>query len=331
MLKIVALVLILVSGSSLARAAEPVVAYSHRYIPDPQGGQIEIGIFAPTDGGAKSDLVGPYVEEVAQGAPVTGQGLGLIVFSHGNGGVFSGHVDTALALARAGFVVAALTHEGDNYRDQSRAIDLPNRPRQLKALVDYMLGTWEGRDHLDPARVGAFGFSAGGFTVLALAGGEIDLSKVRPHCADHPGYYDCRLIGAHRASAQSLEGSHPVLAHDERIRALVVAAPAMGFAFGPEGLAGVKIPVQLWRAEFDHILPDPDYASAVARDLPHRPEVHLVAGADHFDFLAPCNDRLRQVAAFTCQSRPGFDRTAFHSEFNAAIVQFFTANLPKRP
>jgi predicted dienelactone hydrolase len=42
-----------------------------------------------------------------------------VVISHGNGGDDLTHIDTAMALANAGYVVAALTHTGDNPRDQS--------------------------------------------------------------------------------------------------------------------------------------------------------------------------------------------------------------------
>jgi predicted dienelactone hydrolase len=40
----------------------------------------------------------------------------------------------------------------------------------------------------------------------------------------------------------------------------VVAAPALGFTFSPDGLKNVTVPVQLWRAEDDVIVPHPRYA-----------------------------------------------------------------------
>jgi predicted dienelactone hydrolase len=45
----------------------------------------------------------------------------LVLISHGTGGSGASHYDTALALALAdeGFVVAALTHTGDNYMDRA--------------------------------------------------------------------------------------------------------------------------------------------------------------------------------------------------------------------
>jgi predicted dienelactone hydrolase len=55
----------------------------------------------------------------------------------------------------------------------------------------------------------------------------------------------------------------------------------------------------------------------------------VVANADHFDFLAPCNDRLAQHAPDICAERPGFDRAAFHAEFNQAVVTFFERTLAR--
>lgn len=183
-----------------------------------------------------------------------------------------------------------------------------------------MLADWPQHAALDPARVGAFGYSAGGFTVLAAAGARPDLSRIGTHCTAHPEFFDCGLIRAHPSERQPW----PPL-HDARLRALVVAAPALGFAFDRAGLAAVSVPVQLWRADEDMVLPQPFYADAVRAALPHSAEFHSVPGAGHFDFLAPCN---RQAEAGPiCDSAPGFDRRAFHRGFNASVVGFFQDRL----
>jgi predicted dienelactone hydrolase len=286
----------------------------------------EIGIWYPTGAQAAPHPLELFSQTVAIDASVAGRGLPLVVISHGNGGGFAGHFDTALALAHAGFVVASLTHPGDNWRDQRRALDVAARPRALSALIDYMLARWPGHAALDPRRVGAFGFSSGGFTVLAAAGGVPDLSRLRQHCADHPTYYDCALIAAQADAAATLSAP-PSWHADPRIRALVVAAPALGFTFDRAGLAGLTMPIQLWRAAEDHVLPQPYYADAVAKNLPTPPDNHVVPGADHFDFLAPCSVALAAHVPAICHSAPGFDRAAFHTSFDAAVVAFFARAL----
>ncbi|MGH7019415.1 MAG: hypothetical protein ACREEY_06030 [Brevundimonas sp.] len=88
------------------------VAYSRLTVTDGDQPAIEAGIWYPA-------------ETATAPRP-------LIVVSHGNGGDFRSHRDTVQALAKAGFVVATLTHTGDNWRDQSRATDVIGRNRQYR-------------------------------------------------------------------------------------------------------------------------------------------------------------------------------------------------------
>ena len=319
-MKPLALITLLACLAFGAQAHAGAIGYVEVQVPDGANPALEVDIWYPTAAQAQPTHVGLFVQDLAPGAPAAGSNLPLVVISHGNGGDAAGHSDTAYALAEAGFVVAAPTHTGDNYRDQSRATDLAGRTRQLHAVIDYMTSTWSGHA-VDPARVGAFGFSAGGFTVLAAAGGDPDLGRVAPHCAAHPQFYDCRLIAAHKPPPVTALVS--ALVHDGRIRALVVAAPALGFTFTPAGLKSVVVPVQLWRAADDRILPQPEYAEAVRAALPKPPEMHVVEHAGHFDFLAPCSPARARIAPPICVSEPSFDRAAFHRSFNAEVVRFF--------
>jgi predicted dienelactone hydrolase len=90
---------------------------------------------------------------------------------------------------------------------------------------------------------------------------------------------------------------------------------------------GVAASLQLWRASEDHVLPHPFYAEAVRAALPTQPDYRVAQGADHFDFLPPCSDRAKAVMGLLCASPPGFDRAAFHAEFNKAVVDFFRRRL----
>ena len=239
------------------------VGFSTARAVDPPGETVRVGIWYPTRATVTEHDIGLFTQRVAPDAPVDGQALGLIVISHGNGGTLEGHYDTALALAHAGFVVAAVEHAGDSYRDQSRATHLEDRPH---AVIDMMLSKWNGHTAIDPARIGIFGFSAGGFAALVSIGGVPDLTRVGPYCAGHAATFVCQLVQAHPITADQ-HIAPEAWRSDHRIKAAVVAAPALGFAFSHEGLAGVQAPVQIWRAGNDHILPSPDYAEPV-RDRP---------------------------------------------------------------
>jgi predicted dienelactone hydrolase len=322
----------MVAGLALAPGATPAGAagFRHIRIPDPGNPPIEANIWYPASVPPRPNALGLQTQMVAAAAPAVGTGLGLIAVSHGTGGNADNHFDTAIALADAGFVVVAPTFTGDSTDDRSRVLMIWNRPRLLHVVLDYMLGTWPERGRIDAHRVGAFGFSAGGFTVLVAAGGTPDLTATTQHCHAHPTDWTCTMIATMRGPNSNPAAPLPpsIWVHDPRIRAAVVAAPALGYSFGKSGLAGVRLALQLWRADDDHILPAPYYADAVAADLPVRPDFHAVPKADHMDFLAPCSDAFAKVVPQICTSAPGFDRVAFHREFDRVVVAFFRKNLP---
>lgn len=290
---------------------------------------ITVGIWYPTDAPAKREALGGWTQLVATDAPATAGPHPLVVISHGSGGWFAGHYDTALALAHAGFVVAALTHPGDNFQDQSRATDMPLRVSAMHRLIDYMLGEWKQHEVVDAKRVGIFGFSAGGFTALVSSGGVPDFGAFAPHCREHPQNADCMIVAAAGIDLDAIATRFPpsVWERDPRIRAAVVAAPGLGFTFLPDGLSQVTIPVQLWRAADDTVLPYPEYADAARRALPKPPEYHVAPNAGHYDFLAPCDSAMAADLPEICISAPGFDRGKFHEEFDRDVVAFFRKNL----
>lgn len=253
-------------------------------------------------------------------APASGSGLGLIVMSHGTGAGPTAHVDTAQALALAGFVVVAPMHPGDNFQDES-VVGKPawfvDRSRHVSRVIDYMLAAWDGRARLAPGRIGIFGFSAGGTTALISIGGVPDLGRIAPHCAATPEFV-CKIL------APQTGGEAPQWTRDPRIAAAVIAAPGIGFAFEPAGLANARVAVQLWSGSADETVPYATNTAIVRRLLPKTPEFHSVDGAVHLSFLAPCTP---ETPAFLCQDKPGFDRAAFHRTFNQAVTAFFRQQL----
>jgi predicted dienelactone hydrolase len=263
---------------------------------------------------------------VAIWAPAAGTNLPLVIISHGTGAGPLSHVDTARALAEAGFVVVAPMHPGDNFQDES-AVGRPqwfaDRSRHLSKVIDYMYGQWDGRGRLAPNRVGIFGFSAGATTALIAIGGEPDLGLVAPHCASRPEFV-CRIM----APQDPANAVPPVWTHDRRIAAAVVAAPGLGFAFAPAGLAGVRVPVQLWAGSADETVPYETNTALVRAELGDRADFRRAEGAVHLSFLAPCDSRTPPAL---CQDPPGFDRIAFHRELNAAVVAFFRQHLSAAP
>ena len=319
--------ILLCALTSLTLTTTQAAGFQRAQAANPDGKPLEIGIWYPSQMAPAALAMGPVTMSVALNGPIAGRALPLVVISHGSGSSLLGHHDTAAALADAGYVVAALTHTGDNHADQSRSVFIMDRPRQISRVIDHMLASWDGRGALDPARIGMFGFSAGGFTTLVSIGGRPDMSKVAPTCLAHPTDFACALIARQTSAVSVLPHAEP--AHDPRIKAAVVVAPALGFTFSPDGLKNVRIPVQLWHAEDDVILPSSRYAEPVRQALPNTTDYRVAHKAGHFDFLSPCSAALARIAPPICASAPGFDRLAFHQTFNASVRDFFDRRLAR--
>jgi predicted dienelactone hydrolase len=306
---------------ALAGAPVEAAGLQSATLQDIAGKPLRLSIWYPSAARPTPQSFGPFHPNVAiDGAP-SGRRLPLIVISHGNGGSALSHYDTAIALADAGFVVVTFDHPGDNFQDQSRAgfrRDLIDRPRQVKAVVDYMLEAWPHRDLVDAGRVGMFGFSLGGFTTLVSIGGTPDIHRIIKLCADYPRAPDCAFVRDHHGDQlDSAPFPAPVWVHDPRIKAAVIAAPAASYTFGPGSLDSVRAPVQLWIADDDAMAPARWNSDLVRRELPHPPESRRVAGAGHLAFLTP----------EACSQAPASGCAKFHIQFNASVVEFFEKTL----
>ena len=319
------------SAGSAAEDTEHISPVGFEAVRIPNGGEppLKAGIWYPTSAEPRDVPLESFHQRVAPSGPVKGRALPLIVISHGGGGSYAGHYDTAVALARAGFVVAAVSHAGDTYDDQSKVLMPWRRPAQLSRLIDFMLTDWREHADIDAQRIGAFGFSNGGFTVLVEAGGIPDLDKIDPYCAENPQHDLCTALakaGIHSVT-KTVQPPPDAWKADRRIRAIAAAAPAFGFTFGRAGLASVQIPVLLWRAADDRHQPDPWYEEHVRSALPRAPEYHVEPLAGHYAFLPPCSAQMRDAAPQICIDEPGFDRAAFHQRLNATLSGFFRAAL----
>jgi len=102
-----------------AATPEHPVGFAEIAVKDPQDKPIQVDIWYPTNSPSGLSVIGLSAQRVATNGAVAGRSLPLVVVSHGNRGLASSHSDTALALASAGFVVAAVTHTGDNARDEA--------------------------------------------------------------------------------------------------------------------------------------------------------------------------------------------------------------------
>ena len=174
-----------------------------------------VALFYPTAVADRAVPMGPWLPVVAPGAPVSDARLkGLILISHGTGGTELNHHNLGTRLARDGYLVAAVRHAGDNWQDRSLVTSgryFSERPRQLSQVLDALLASPEWGSRIPADRIGAVGHSAGGYSVLALAGAQAEPARAARHCRtvqDDPGF--CALAkgpSAARPAARPLRRS----------------------------------------------------------------------------------------------------------------------------
>jgi predicted dienelactone hydrolase len=298
---------------------------------------VTVALFYPTAAADRAVPMGPWQPVVAPGAPPSDVKLkGLILISHGTGGTELNHHNLGTRLARDGYLVAAVRHVGDNWQDRSLVTSgryFSERPLQLSRVLDALLASPEWGARIPTERIGAVGHSAGGYSVLALAGAQAEPQRSPQHCRtvqDDPGY--CSLAkgpdgtaasgrqaapAASAAAAQARRVSVP----DRRISAVVALAP-MAVVFTAESLAAITVPVRVIVAEQDAVLSGKYHGGYVADSLP-RAQVSTVAGAGHFAFMAQPTFPLPSAAGDASANPPGFDRVAFLPKLENQVAEFF--------
>lgn len=296
-------------------------------------------LWYPSAATAQPLQAGPFRLHVAADAapapPPPGQGRWpLLLVSHGTGGHELGHAWLAEGMAARGWLVLTLRHTADHYLDRSaiaRADFFEQRARQLSRLLSQLLADARWRDRIDPARIAAFGHSAGGHSVLALAGARPDPARVVAHCS--PGGEGleadavmCSLGGRRdEAAAATMRQTLPMDVSDPRIGAVVVAAPLV-VPLQPASLRSLRVPVWVEAAGRDEVLSHGQHAARLCTQP--RVQCHLDAAAGHFASFQADTGPLKADGIDPAFDPPGFDRRRWQPAALARMAAFLEAALP---
>jgi predicted dienelactone hydrolase len=194
------------------------------------------------------------------------------------------------------------------------------RPLQISSAIDLALEDKDLGQHIDTARIGAAGHSAGGYTVLALAGAIPDMKNIYTHCATVNDAPFCSAEKREPGSREQEAAAFPKLT-DARIKAIVAMAP-VGAIFNAASMSSIHIPVRVYVAEKDEVLLNPYHGEFIHKNLPSA-EYISVRNAGHYSFLEPFPKPLLPLVGPAGEDPPGFDRKQFHTKLDAEITAFF--------
>lgn len=316
------------------------VGFATIEVHDPvNGGDMPGYVFYPSATAKGHNWCGPYDLDATENATPLPGARPLVMISHGHGGSDLGHHDLATYLASRGFIVAAITHPKDNFRNSSgdgHPTVLVGRPIQISAAISFLLQSPRWKPLIDPSRIGVAGFSNGGYTSLLLVGAVPRFTNLVRHCRLHPDDRNmCVPLAQLEAGARRHGGSAEQAidelqrslhrwgdTDDPRVKAAFVMAP-FSSVFDAAGLAHIDRPVFLYYGQHDEVLPPRYDVLHIAPHIKTLVGIRMIPNAGHYVFLSPCSRELARGNADICVDPPGVDRAAVHRQINAAALAFY--------
>ncbi len=190
----------------------------------------------------------------------------LVVISPGLGANRQFFSYLARHLASYGLTVAALEHPDRTTRNLANvsspnqllpATEFINRPKDISFVLnelsklDRQPGRLQGK--LNTQTVSVIGHSMGGYTALALAGGELNLQQLRQACKNANPLAQAPADWLQCGAASLIDSK--VQLQDKRVKNAIALNPLVGQLFGENGLNKIGIPVLVLASTEDAITP----------------------------------------------------------------------------
>ncbi len=277
---------------------------------------IPVRFFYPTDAEMKVEEFGPWEIMIAKSTAVSPGQHPVIFIAHGFGGNSWNHHLLARELAARGNVVAAPHFREDHKRNGSAAL-FHRRAREFRSTVEYVLKKSDIRTNIDPDRVGAFGYSLGGFTALQSAGARYDANLAIEHCQQPEN--DPKFCDIGEARSFHVEAVRDIL-RSHKLQAVVLAAP-LGVIF--TDLKDVTAKLWIIRAGADEELRFPYHAERIHQLIGKDHDYLVIDDLHHYAFLSPFPASIANEVGDPAVDPDGFNREVFLLPLNQDIADFF--------
>jgi predicted dienelactone hydrolase len=312
-------------GTAYAPVRQQNVDFHIWYPALPGGRQVNVGgngVFNSTPAGS--------------GAPHAGGQYPTVIISHGAGGNAGQFGWIAAALAQAGFVVILPNHPGTTSGNASAqaAVRVWERPKDVSAVLDEISANAQDYPYVDPDRIGVLGFSAGGYTAMALTGARVDPNALQSFCddGDH-GMSDCAFLAHFNVDLHALDLS-PAAQNlaDPRVKSAVIVDPGIVETLTAQSLEQIKTSMLVLNLGSESEVPAGVYAKPAAALIPNA-KYEAIPDATHFSFLAQCKPRGAAILEAEgeldrlCDDAGGRSRADIHAELTQKIIRYLETHL----
>lgn len=295
-------------------------------------------LWYPTNDSLKSSdkIASPFLREfTVRGGKLPAGIVPLILISHGTGGGRLTLEWLAQGLAKNGFMVAAVDHWGNTY-DNKIPIEFIKpweRPLDISFALTSLLNDTAVGKVIDKTKIGAAGFSYGGYTVIALAGAVLDYKVLI-------NYY--QTTGKKEIETPEMPGTAKFLTDtallkqmaqvpllkDNRIKAFFPISPAFGGGFiSPQQFKTVNRPVYILGAHSDQLAPVKTNALRYHKLIPGSGYFEFPGNTGHYVMLNEANEFVKKDAPLFFTDAPDVNRKQVHLKVITLATSFFQKKL----
>lgn len=227
----------------------------------------------------------------------------LVVLSHGFAADRRFLAYLARHLASHGFSTISIEHPGSSIETLARltldfnptdvlpAEEFLDRPQDVSFVLNELERLGQKWSYLErkfnTKQAIVIGHSLGGYTALALAGGELDLPALREFC-QHRTPLGRSPADWLQCSAAELPYSQVEL-RDRRVVGAMALNPLVGKLFGDTGLARIQTPIVIWSSSKDAVTPPLDHQLRPFNRLSGEKYFVTAIGATHMSITDPGN------------------------------------------
>lgn len=268
----------------------------------------------------------------------------LIIVSHGTGGSAAQMSWLSEQLVDAGFLVAGVNHHGNTATEDRQwpagFVQPWERSRDISVLIDRLLEHPEIGRRIDQQRIGAAGFSLGGYSVLGLVGVQFPSFETwLERCRKRPESHACRLppeADFTFEEIESMQRTNPSFQagmrrsrdsfQDNRVSAVYAIAPALISLLEENDITAGDQAIRVVLAGKDQQIELSETMEVVEKLIPNA-SLWVIERASHYAFLAPCTLKGKLFARGLCEDQAGVNRQDIHSTVGSDAIDYFNSKL----